>query len=102
MSEADIDRVAAAIMDTVTAPNFRAVWADQPEDVKTHWRFAARAAIGAMPVPAAGPQEPVAWLAEKEQLMQQIVSLRNYIGRLEKAALSPVSRPQQNNPGEDK
>jgi len=46
-----IERVAVALMDTATAPHFRAVWADQPDEVKTHWRFAARAAIEAIREP---------------------------------------------------
>jgi len=46
-----IERVAAAIMDSAVSPQIRARWDDQPEEVRTHWRLAARAAIAAMREP---------------------------------------------------
>ena len=47
-----IERVAAAIMDSAVSPQIRARWDDQPEEVRTHWRLAARAAIAAMREPS--------------------------------------------------
>lgn len=44
-----VERVAIALMDTTTEPHFP--WDDQPEEIKTRWRFAARAAIAAMREP---------------------------------------------------
>jgi hypothetical protein len=43
-----IERVARATMDSAIAPQFRGRWDDQPDEVKTYWRFVARAAIEAM------------------------------------------------------
>lgn len=46
-----VERVAAEIFDSVTQHTMKAVWADQPMDVRIMWLAAARAAIAAMREP---------------------------------------------------